>query len=92
MPAVAMTDHGNMFGAVEFYNTAKKHGIKPILGCEVYVAPENRHEKKSKDSLKVDGEIDVFRPAKGSAKVIVGNGVTIKGEISKADEIQLLFI
>ena len=52
MPAVAMTDHGNMFGAVEFYNTAKKHGIKPILGCEVYVAPESRHEKKSKDSLR----------------------------------------
>ncbi|PPR44777.1 MAG: hypothetical protein CFH18_00920 [Alphaproteobacteria bacterium MarineAlpha5_Bin8] len=46
-------------------------------------------EKKSKDSLKVDSEIDVFRPAKGSAKVIVGNGVTIKGEISKADEIQI---
>ena len=38
-------------------------------------------EKKSKDSLKVDGEIDVFRPAKGSAKVIVGNGVTIKFNI-----------
>ena len=52
MPAVAMTDHGNMFGAVEFYNTAKKHGIKPILGCEVYVAPESRHEKKSKDNLR----------------------------------------
>ena len=46
-------------------------------------------EKKSKDSLKVDGAIDVFRPSKGSAKVIIGNGVTIKGEISKADEIQI---
>jgi len=52
MPAVAMTDHGNMFGAIEFYNTAKKNGIKPILGCEVYVAPESRHEKKSKDNLR----------------------------------------
>lgn len=52
MPAVAVTDHGNMFGAVEFYNTAKKHGVKPILGCEVYVAPESRREKKSKDNLR----------------------------------------
>ena len=39
MPAVAMTDHGNMFGAIEFYQTAKKKGIKPIIGCEVYMAP-----------------------------------------------------
>ncbi|HCG71895.1 MAG TPA: DNA polymerase III subunit alpha, partial [Nitrospina sp.] len=52
MPAVAMTDHGNMFGTVEFYNTAKKNGIKPIIGCEVYVAPDSRHEKKSKDGLR----------------------------------------
>ncbi len=38
MPAVAMTDHGNMFGAVSFYNEMKKVGVKPIVGCEVYVA------------------------------------------------------
>lgn len=41
-----MTDHGNMFGAIEFYSAAKKAGIKPILGCEVYVAPGSRLEKK----------------------------------------------
>ena len=52
MPAVAMTDHGNMFGAVEFYNTARKYGIKPIIGCEVYVAPESRHVKTSKENLR----------------------------------------
>ena len=39
MPAVAMTDHGNLFGAIEFYQEAKKAGIKPIIGCEVYMAP-----------------------------------------------------
>ncbi len=39
MPAVAMTDHGNMFGAIEFYQSAQDHGIKPIIGCEVYLAP-----------------------------------------------------
>ena len=42
MPAVAMTDHGNMFGAIEFYRTATQHGVKPIVGCEVYVAPKSR--------------------------------------------------
>src|SRR3989338_6373504 len=45
MPAIAMTDHGNMFGAIEFYQEAMKAGIKPIIGCEIYVAPENRFVK-----------------------------------------------
>src|SRR5687768_16880525 len=48
-PAVAMTDHGNMFGAVEFYREAISHGIKPIIGCEIYVAPTSRFEKKGVD-------------------------------------------
>ncbi len=38
MPAVAMTDHGNLFGAIEFYQEAEKAGIKPIIGCEMYMA------------------------------------------------------
>ena len=46
MPAVAITDHGNLFGAVEFYRLATKAGIKPIIGCEVYVAPGSRFEKR----------------------------------------------
>ncbi|MFH1854269.1 MAG: DNA polymerase III subunit alpha [Candidatus Omnitrophota bacterium] len=45
MPAVAMTDHGNMFGAIEFYQACMQGGIKPIIGCEVYVAPRSRLEK-----------------------------------------------
>jgi DNA polymerase-3 subunit alpha len=45
-PAVAMTDHGNMFGAVEFYRKAKEVGVKPIIGCEVYMALGSRHAKK----------------------------------------------
>jgi DNA polymerase-3 subunit alpha len=48
-PAVAMTDHGNMFGAIEFYREAMKQGIKPIIGCEIYVAPTSRFEKKGVD-------------------------------------------
>jgi DNA polymerase-3 subunit alpha len=47
MPAVAMTDHGNMFGAVQFYTKAKDVGVQPIIGCEVYVAPKSRFDKSS---------------------------------------------
>ena len=42
MPAVAMTDHGNLFGAVEFYNAAKDAGVQPIIGCELYVSQKGR--------------------------------------------------
>ena len=45
MPACAITDHGNMFGAVQFHTLARKHGVKPILGCEMYVAPASRFDK-----------------------------------------------
>ncbi|MFZ4694496.1 MAG: DNA polymerase III subunit alpha [Verrucomicrobiia bacterium] len=44
-PAVALTDHGNLFGAIEFYRAAKDAGIKPVLGCEVYMAPGKRADK-----------------------------------------------
>ncbi len=46
-PAVALTDHGNMFGAVKFYEAANSAGVKPIIGCEVYVAPGSRFDKGS---------------------------------------------
>ena len=45
MHSVAVTDHGNMFGAIEFYTEARKAGIKPIIGCEAYVAGASRHER-----------------------------------------------
>ncbi len=45
MDSLAITDHGNMFGAIEFYMAAQKAGIKPIIGCEVYVAPKSRFDK-----------------------------------------------
>ena len=46
MPAIAMTDHGNMFGAVEFYKTVKDAGLQPIIGCELYLAPGSRKERR----------------------------------------------
>src|ERR671926_1541873 len=46
-PALSITDHGVLFGAIDFYQAAREKGIKPIIGCEVYVAPGSRLEKKS---------------------------------------------
>jgi DNA polymerase III subunit alpha len=45
MPAVAVTDHGNLFAAANFFHQAKTHGVKPIIGCEVYVAPDNHKNR-----------------------------------------------
>src|SRR2546430_3866118 len=42
MPALAITDHGVMYGAIHFYKACKEAGIKPIVGCEVYIAPRSR--------------------------------------------------
>ncbi|MBR7060975.1 MAG: PHP domain-containing protein, partial [Eubacterium sp.] len=47
MTSLAITDHGNMYGAVDFYKECKKQGIKPIIGCEVYVAPGSRFDKEA---------------------------------------------
>lgn len=50
LPALAITDHGNIFGAIEFYQKVSKAGIKPIIGCEVYVAPDSRFNKKKTEN------------------------------------------
>ncbi len=46
MPAIAITDHGVLYGIIDFYRSAKKQGIKPIIGCEVYIAPRSRFDKQ----------------------------------------------
>ena len=46
MQSLAITDHGNMYGAVDFYKACKSEGIKPIIGCEVYVAPRTRFDRE----------------------------------------------
>ena len=46
MPAVAMTDHGNLFGAIDFYREMREVGVKPIIGCEVYCAIEDRFSRQ----------------------------------------------
>ena len=54
MPACAITDHGNMFGAVEFYNAMKANKVKPIIGCEMYVAYGSRHDKAGVEDQQAD--------------------------------------
>ncbi len=50
MPALALTDHGNLSGAIKFYRAARAAGVKPILGCEIYVAPDSRRSRDPKTS------------------------------------------
>jgi len=52
MKSVAITDHGAMYGVIQFYEAAKKYGLKPIIGCEAYVAPASRFRRQSRDTEK----------------------------------------
>ncbi|MGZ5474812.1 MAG: PHP domain-containing protein [Thermoanaerobaculia bacterium] len=54
MPACAITDHGNLFGAVDFYDAMKKAGVKPIIGCEMYTAIGSRHDKAGVEDNSAD--------------------------------------
>lgn len=60
MPAVALTDHGNMYGAVDFYKACKDAKVKPILGCEFYVAPESRFDKKKEYGSRTNFHLTVL--------------------------------
>src|SRR5499426_1389049 len=55
MPAVAITDHGNLFAAANFFNEASKRDVKPIIGCEVYVARGSRHDRGEKTPTVANG-------------------------------------
>ncbi len=59
-PSLAITDHGVLYGAIDFYQAALKAGIKPIIGCEVYVAPGSRHERKPGGNNSASGLKDVY--------------------------------
>ena len=54
MDSVAITDHGVMYGVIDFYREAKKNGIRPVIGCEVYVAPGSRFDKEGRDDSRID--------------------------------------
>jgi len=70
MDSVALTDHGVMYGAVEFYKEAKKRGIKPILGCEVYVAYEGRKDKRPNIDNKIYHMILLCKNQKGYENLV----------------------
>ena len=56
VPAIAQTDHGNMFGAIDFYTRAKNAGIKPLIGSEIYFTPGSRHDRKAANRASRDGD------------------------------------
>ena len=70
MDSVAITDHGNMFGAKEFHNYATKKGIKPIIGCEIYVAKNSIDEKSVKEDRSGDHLILLAKNYKGYKNLI----------------------
>ncbi|MBI5821090.1 MAG: DNA polymerase III subunit alpha [Verrucomicrobia bacterium] len=71
MPAVAITDHGNMFGVIEFYKAAEKNGVKPIIGCELYVAPGSRHDKQAMNAREASNHLIVLaRDMTGYANLV----------------------
>src|ERR1043165_336329 len=72
-PALAITDHGVLCGAIDFYRAAQEAGIKPIIGCEVYVAPGSRLEKKT-----TNGGRDVYNHLVLLAKDEIGYRNLIK--------------
>src|SRR5262252_1495128 len=77
MPAVAITDHGNLFAAANFFNEASKRDVKPIIGCEVYVAKGSRHDRGEKTAPNGNGRNgnfehgDMERGARGSNHLVL---------------------
>jgi DNA polymerase-3 subunit alpha len=59
-PALGMTDHGNMYGTLDFYRACKEHGVNPVIGTEAYMAHDDRHERPSRRGRLDDsgGEVD----------------------------------
>ena len=70
MKAIALTDHGVMFGAVSFFKECQKEGIKPIIGCEVYVAPRSRFDKEANIDDKYSHLILLAKNKKGYENLI----------------------
>jgi len=64
MQALAITDHGNMFGAVEFHDACRAKGIKPILGCEAYVAIGSRHDKSASGIREAYNHLTLLPPTR----------------------------
>ncbi|HWY43900.1 MAG TPA: DNA polymerase III subunit alpha [Candidatus Sulfotelmatobacter sp.] len=71
MPAVAITDHGNLFAAANFFNEASKRDVKPIIGCEVYVAKGSRHDRGEKTPVNGSDRDDMEPGTRGSNHLVL---------------------
>src|ERR1700682_5403840 len=72
MPAVAITDHGNLFAAANFFYEASKRDVKPIIGCEVYVAKGSRHDRGEKPAPVTNGDRGELEPgSRGSNHLVL---------------------
>ncbi len=78
MDSLAITDHGNMFGAIYFYNECRKNGIKPIIGCEFYVNPKNRRAKSTDSGSKYYHLILLAMTDKGYHNLMELNAIAYK--------------
>ena len=78
MPALAITDHGNLFGLIEFYEACQKAGVKPILGVETYVAPGSRLEKEAKGISDASYHLILLAKRNGTGY----QGDTYQGEVA----------
>ncbi|MFC1768010.1 DNA polymerase III subunit alpha, partial [Candidatus Margulisiibacteriota bacterium] len=78
MKSIALTDHGNMYAAVKFYSQMKKIGIKPIIGCELYLAPGSRFHKETKEDRSPSHFIALAKDLKGYQNLVklVSHGFT----------------
>src|SRR4030066_1437052 len=70
MPAISMTDPGSLFGAVEFYKQVTKAGIKPIIGCEVYVAPGSRLDRGGTENDETSFNLILLARANAGTKIL----------------------
>ena len=78
MPAIAVTEHGNMFSSVIFHDHARARGLNPILGCEVYVAPGDRQDRSGEGVLHVNNNtLSVGSTITGSAGLTKGGAGTL---------------
>ena len=86
MKSVAITDHGNLFGALDFYQRAKAHGVKPIFGCETYIAPDrlDKTERKSNHMiLLAQGSDRAGRTSRTSTRWVTSKGFYYNPRIDK---------
>ncbi|MCB1231621.1 MAG: DNA polymerase III subunit alpha, partial [Verrucomicrobiae bacterium] len=83
MPAVAMTDHGNLFGAIDFYMAGKKTGIKPIIGCEAYLTPPGTRMTDRKAELPTAGRNGAAKKRRNSHLTLLAENNTGWGNLMK---------